>query len=118
MKKNDWILAVVILLIAVVGLVLYTNFGKQGGEFVIVTVDGEVYGTYSLQKDKKISINDTNVLVIEDGLADMTEGDCPDQICVEHKPVSKNKETIVCLPNKVVVEIVGGKATDMDAVSN
>ena len=118
MKKNDWILAAFILVISVAGLILYTNYGKQGGELVVVTVDGEVYGTYSLQKDKKISISDTNVLLIEDGIVDMTEGDCPDQICVEHKPVSKNKETIVCLPNKVVVEIVGGKDADMDAVSN
>ena len=117
MKKNDWVLTVFILLIAVVGMILYTNLGKQGGEFVLVTVDGEVFGTYSLQKDKKIPINKTNVLTIKDGIADMTEGDCPDQICVEHKPISKNRETIVCLPNKVIVEIVGGKNADMDAVS-
>lgn len=118
MKKNDWILATFILIIAVVGLVLYTRIGKQGGELVVVTVDGEVYGTYSLRKDKKISINETNIFEIKDGVADMTEGDCPDQICVEHKPIAKNKETIVCLPNKVIVEIVGGKDIHMDAVSN
>jgi hypothetical protein len=37
---------------------------------------------------------------------------------VDHKTISKNKETIVCLPNKVIVEIVGGEDVEMDAVAN
>ena len=67
---------------------------------------------------EKIKINETNHLMIKDGQADMTEAECPDQICVEHKSISKNKETIVCLPNKVIVEIVGGEDTELDAVAN
>ena len=46
-----------------------------------------------------------NILVIKDGRADMTDADCPDRICVNHRPVSQEGETIVCLPHKVVVEV-------------
>ena len=37
-----------------------------------------------------------------------------------NKAISKNKETIVCLPNKVVIEITAetGKETEMDSVAN
>ena len=118
MKKNDWILVVVILVLAGVGFLVYTSFGKQTAGIVKVSVDGELFGTYSLEKEQKIQINDTNHLVIKDGQADMIEADCPDQICVDHKTISKNKETIVCLPNKVIVEIVGGEDVEMDAVAN
>ena len=118
MKKNDWILVAVILVLAGVGFLIYTSFGKQTAGFVKITVDGEVYGTYSLEKEQEIKINDTNYLMIKDGYADMIEADCPDQICVEHISISKNKETIVCLPNKVVVEIVGGEDVEIDAVAN
>ena len=45
------------------------------------------------------------VLVIEDGKAYMEEADCPNQICVHHSPVSHKGETIVCLPNRVVIEV-------------
>ena len=70
------------------------------------------------KKEQEIKINDTNHLIIKDGQADMIEADCPDQICVEHISISKNKETIVCLPNKVIVEIVGGEDAEIDAVAN
>ena len=44
----------------------------------------------------------------------MLEANCPDEICVHHKPISKNGETIVCLPNKVVVVIKNGIEREVD----
>ena len=118
MKKNDILLAVAVLFIAVLGLLFYMNLGKQAAATITVTVNGEVYGTYSLKHDQEILIGKTNRLVIEDGKADMIEADCPDQICVKHKSISKNKESIACLPNKVIVEVVGGAEASLDAVTN
>lgn len=118
MKKNDWILVAVILILAGIGFLIYLNFGKHSAGLVKVTVDGELFGTYSLDKNQVIEINNTNRLILKYGQADMVEANCPDQICVDHKAISKNKETIVCLPNKVIVEIVGGADTKLDAVAN
>ena len=118
MKKNDWILVAVILVLAGIGFLIYISFGRQTAGIVKVTVDGELFGIYSLEKEQEIKINNTNRMVIKDGQADMIEADCPDQICVNHKTISKNKETIVCLPNKVLIEIVGGEDVEMDAVAN
>lgn len=118
MKKNDWILVTVILVLAGIGFLIYTSFGRQTAGIVKITVDEEVFGMYSLQKEQEIKINDTNHLIIRDGQADMIEADCPDQICVEHISISKNKETIVCLPNKVIVEIVGSEDTELDSIAN
>lgn len=118
MRKNDILLAGVVLFIALLGFLFYTSLGRQAAATITVTVDGEIYGTYSLERDQEISIGKTNRLMIEDGKADMIEADCPDQICVKHKTISKNKESIVCLPNKVIVEVVGGEEADLDAVTN
>ena len=35
----------------------------------------------------------------------MEASDCPDQICVHHRPVARGGESIICLPHKLVVEI-------------
>lgn len=117
MKKNDFILALLILFIAVIGILLYIQFGKEEAGLVTITVDGQLYGTYSLKENREIRINDTNTVVIRNGVVDMIWANCPDQVCVEHQMISKNKETIVCLPNRVIVEIVGGKDSQLDDVS-
>ena len=118
MKKMDWILVAVVLILFGISFFIYLNFGNKSAGFVQVTVDGKLFGTYPIKKERDIVINDTNHLIISGGQVDMIEADCADQICVEHKTISKNKEAIVCLPNKVVVEIVGGEDAQVDAVAN
>ena len=46
----------------------------------------------------------------------MEWADCPDQICVNHRPVSRNGESIICLPNEVVVSVKGGEEAELDGV--
>ena len=86
MKKNDLILAAAVIL------------ARSGGEqYVEITVDGDLYGTFSLNQDRTVRINETNRLVISGGSAVMEWADCPDQICVDHRPVSSGGESIICL---------------------
>lgn len=88
---------------------------------VEITVDGEVYGTYPLRTDAEIPIVidgvTTNLLVIRDGKADMTDADCPDKLCVHQRAISKTNETIVCLPNKVVAAVVGKEESEIDSIA-
>lgn len=46
----------------------------------------------------------------------MSYSDCKNQICVEDGKISRTNQSIVCLPNKVVVEITGGEE-EFDAVA-
>ena len=74
-------------------------------------------GTYSLAEDQTIEINGgTNTLVIENGSASMEKADCPDQVCVRHSAISRNGESIICLPHEVVVSIEDGESSGADAV--
>lgn len=117
MKKNDLILAAAVILIAC-AVLAYQYFGRSGGEqYITITVDGELYGTFSLDKDRTVRINDTNRLVIRDGKAEMEWADCPDQICVDHRPVNLNGESIICLPNKVVVSVVSPEEGGLDGIA-
>ena len=106
MKKNDNILILGILFIALVVLGIQLLHSANGTEKVKITVDGKVFGTYLLSEDRTVSVNETNIVLITEGTVSMESADCPDQICAAHPKISKNRESIICLPNKVILEIV------------
>lgn len=118
-KKNDILLIFIILAVAGLACLLHNLIGAAGAGSVTVKVNGVIEGVYSLGEDQEIEINKgTNRLVIKNGKADMTWADCPDKLCVNQKPVSKNHESIICLPNKVIVEVNSAKKGEYDAVAN
>lgn len=126
MKKqiNDWVLIIGVVALAVVaGFSVKVSQAKSTKDAVaIVMVDGKAKGRYPLNEniEKKIEITDGsyNILKIENGEADITEASCPDHICVDHRKVSKKDETIVCLPNKVVIKIENGAESEVDSLTN
>ncbi|MFV0466179.1 MAG: NusG domain II-containing protein [Lachnospiraceae bacterium] len=119
-KKNDRILFLVILIAALlVSAVLY--FVKSEGEEVLITVNGQEYDTLSLNTDTELTIElgngAYNTLSIKDGEVEMTDANCPDKLCVKHDPIHYNNESVVCLPHKVVVEIINGEESDLDIIA-
>ena len=84
----------------------------------MVTVDGAEVGRYRLTEDRTVVIgeDDYNILEISGGGAAVTEANCGDHTCVRMGRISRAGETIVCLPHRLVVEIVGGEAA-ADAVA-
>ena len=86
MKKKDLILGAGIIVIALAMLlVMQLTRGEEGNQ-IRVTLDGKIYGTYSLSKDQTIEVKDGdfyNRIRIEDGKAYMEEANCPDGYCDE-----------------------------------
>ena len=108
--KNDFIfiLSLVVLTVAI-GLFVYLS-GEEG-DTVSVYIDGEFYESYPLSVNTSVDIvtgedkSGLNTLVIKDGKAYVEYASCPDGICAAHKPISREGESIVCLPNRVVVSV-------------
>lgn len=117
MKKNDLLLAAAVILAAAAVFAFQFFRQSSGRQFVEVAVDGEVFGTYDLGADQTIDIGGTNRLVIEDGAARMEWADCPDQVCVRHRAVSRDGESIICLPNQVVVSVDSTEENELDGVA-
>ena len=103
----DLALVLCLLLFALV-LFLVTRKTQDKGALVRVTCAGDFVAEYSLFKDGEYVLNGgTNVLLIKDGEVSVTEADCPDKICKKTAPISLVGERIVCLPNKIMIEVVG-----------
>ena len=97
-----------LLVVAVAGMLVIQSVREEGAQ-VVITWNGEVEGTYPLDQDETFVFEGENggrnVVVIENGLVFVSEANCPDQICVNHKPTNQTADPIVCLPNKLVVEV-------------
>ena len=109
MKKNDVVLGGGILAIALVLFLVMHLTRNEAGNQIQITVDGVVYGTYSLEKNQVIEVKEDdfyNRIRIQDGAAYMEEANCPDGYCEEQGKISGHTQTIVCLPHKLVVEIL------------
>lgn len=108
-KKKDFLLGGGTLVVALVLFLVMRVTGSEAGSRIQVTVDGEVYGTYSLTEDQVIEVEEGdfyNRIRIEDGKAYMDEANCPDGYCERQGKISIGAQTIVCLPHKLVVEVL------------
>lgn len=110
-KKRDlWLIAGVFMVAALFyGGNLFLN--RTPAVMVEVTVDGVVVEELNINHDTQMTIpsygNGTNLLVISDGNAYISEASCPDKVCVHQGKVHQSGEMLVCLPNRMIAKIVG-----------
>lgn len=119
-KKNDMILIGVILLICILAFA-FMLFSRKEGSKLIVFVNGQEYKIFSLNEATEFTVRQDdgsfNTFVIENGKVDMTAASCPDKLCVKDRDIHYNNETIVCLPNNVVLQISNGDEADVDIIA-
>ena len=100
-------LSLIFILIAI-GVSSYFTIeaARKPGSYFTVTVNGERVGSYPLSVNAEYELNGgTNILVVEDGHVYMKSASCPDSLCVRQGKKSLSGQRIVCLPNKVMVEV-------------
>lgn len=116
-RRIDIVVIASLLLLSLLALLFITLTRKEGAA-VEITVDGDVVATYSLFKNGEYELNGgTNTLVIENGVAYMDYSSCPDHVCERKGKIRYAGQTIVCLPNKLTVTIVGETDESVDFVS-
>lgn len=121
MKKTDAIIAAAA--VGAAAILYFSGILRPGGRGAkaVVTIDGNTYGEYYLSEDVSVTVDipggGYNSFVIKDGKADMTDADCRDHICVDHKSINLDGETIVCLPHKLVIEITDGEENSVDGAT-
>ncbi|MCB7090639.1 NusG domain II-containing protein [Enterocloster bolteae] len=111
-QKRDLILAAAILLIAAAAVGINHFIRRAPAAIAQVSVDGIVVETLELSKDTEITVTSsnggTNHLIVKDGEIWCSDASCPDKVCVHQGKKHLNSDTIVCLPNQMIVTITGG----------
>ncbi|MBQ9341046.1 MAG: NusG domain II-containing protein [Lachnospiraceae bacterium] len=116
---NDLLLIAGAILIALIALIICNRYKKMSTDnaYVVIEINGEEIGRYPLSEDREIKLQTynggSNTVIIMDNAVTVTEASCPDKICVNHKAIKYNGETIICLPNRMTVTIESaGDKTD------
>ena len=118
--KKQNVIYIIILLIASFAMLFFVIMGKQRqkGDKVLIYVNGTLVQEVSLEVEAEIVIHGNpgdNVLVIRDRKAYMKEASCENHVCIQQGEVSRNGETIICMPNQIIVEVSAEKQ-EIDAV--
>ncbi len=120
-KYDLWII-ICICFVVIIFIFYPVFFQKKGPAYVTVYQNGTVYCKYPLAEDRTISVTDDNgyynLILINNNVVKMSDAECPDKLCIKQGAVSKNGESIICLPNKVVVQISSEEESDLDAITN
>ena len=104
LKKGDFVIVAIVTMLVVLSVIMRFTFPKNATSRVVVKQDNEVVYSQSIYKDNTFDTG-TNVIEIKDGVVFVKSASCKNQVCVNTGKISKKGESIVCLPNKVIVEI-------------
>lgn len=115
MNKSDIKLVFVLLIVSIIGVVVFKLIGKSGGS-ALVYHDGVLIQTIDLSIDNRYVVNGDNgdvVIVVSDGRIKVDTENSPLHLCSRQGYISNTYESIVCLPNKIVINI---SSDELDAV--
>jgi len=123
--KKSWINKYdILILIAALGIAVfvYAVFAVNNADqaaFVRISQNGNM-AYFSLFENVRYEVYDNghvNIIIIENGMVRMYEANCPSGVCARHRGIGRAGEIIVCLPHRVVVEVIGGAIREIDAVT-
>ena len=119
----DAVVAAAVVLLAVTCAWLIWRGTEQGRALeAVVSVDGTEAFTTPLtgltRVERTVQANGyTLKIILTDKEVWVEESDCPTQDCVHTGHISRSGQSIVCLPARVTVHLVGGTGEpDVDAV--
>ncbi len=116
LQKGDLL---VICLVAVLAALLAVSFFPRSGQKGAIEIyqDGHLARRFSAGQEAELLIEGdyTNRVVIREGRVAIVESDCPGGDCVHMGWIEDGGQSIVCLPNRVEIRIVGAE-TGVDAV--
>lgn len=114
-KTTRLILAGLLLVMAASAVFLLLSGEEEGRPVARITVNGvivneidltDVNEPYSFTVDGPGGFS--NTIQVEPGRIRVSEAGCPDQVCVHQGYISDGTVPIVCLPNQLIIEIIGG----------
>lgn len=121
-KWDKWII-VVALILSLSFVLFFARKDSHEKKRAVIRVDGKLEAEIPLDGSRigeKITFQTKygrNVLEVGDEWVRMIEATCPDKLDVKQGKIDRVGERIICLPHRLVVEIMGEGAVQLDGLS-
>ena len=121
-KKYSQILLLIVILLSIVCLVIYIQ-NNRGVKIAKIYKDKELLYNIDLslvEKSYEIKLGDEkeyNIIKVEHNGISMIEASCHNNICVNTGIINNSTLPIVCLPNKIIIEIESNQEQKIDAAT-
>lgn len=113
-NKYDLLLIICLLFIAVISIIIL-NLTSKKAKYAYVYYDNKKVLEIDLSIDKKYKVKGYNgdvYIKVKDNKIKVDDEISPYHLCSKKGYISKSYESIVCLPNKIVIEINSDKSLD------
>lgn len=117
MNKNDFYLTIALIVISLISIFALKIFEPSGSKKALVYYQEKIVLTIDLNdttyKEFNIEGKNGNILIIRDaGKIKVEQENSPLHLCSKQGWIASVYESIVCLPNEVVIKIVSNSNID------
>lgn len=121
MNKSDIKLIIIIILIAIIVLFMIAILNNDSSKKALVYYDNDLVLTIDLSDNEQEEYvvdgyNGPVKIIVSDGKIKVEEEDSPLHLCSKQGFIEQTYETIVCLPNKIIIKIVSSEDAELDTI--
>ena len=111
-NKKDLLFIAAILLAAGLAFLFFRPQPSESLSRAEISVDGKAVMELDLSEYQVLTVDGAgggyNRIQVRDGAGSVLEASCPDKVCVHTGTVRYPGETIVCLPNRMIITVIQG----------
>ena len=111
-NTKDLLFIAAILLAAGLAFLFFRPQPSESLSRAEISVDGKTVMELDLSEDQVLTVDGAgggyNRIQVRDGAVSVLEASCPDKVCVHTGTVRYPGETIVCLPNRMIITVIQG----------
>ena len=112
----------ILILILGLGTLLFArlNHPSEPGSIVRVILEDRETGAYALARDTVVTVNGPlgeTVVNINGGTVCISSAPCPQKTCVHQGKIRLAGQIVVCVPNRICVEITGAGDQGLDGIT-
>ena len=114
LNKYDFILLISLIILSIISIIMI-KFNDKKGKIAVVYYDNKIIKKIDLSINKTYTVKGYNgnvKIIVKNNKIKVDSEKSPLHLCSKQGYISKSYETIVCLPNKIVIEIDSSEEID------
>jgi hypothetical protein len=117
--RADKILIISLIIVSALSYPVACYLARQDS-YLEISVEGQTRRVVSMDRDRDVTVEGrlgTTTIRIDERGARFIQSPCVDRKCVESDPIKDAGEIAVCIPNRVMIRVLGENRVKTDFIS-